>query len=344
MPEETGRPHLQSIALALLLVVLEQSDILAQLSITLYDQLVKGRPPAPEWVYEISMVWLAVGTCIVIVVASLAQDRNRADDWTIAVGVITATVLGLFSVVDAWLNDEDLKGKTVLLQVLFFFGIWLLLVLFPLLRALLKGEALLGSGVVATALCLVVAIVISIPYRWVTAELLWKLVQAGNANSANAAFDRLIYNADTLLILGATWAMAAFSAGRSFAWKLSYAVACGFAAAAYPLLFNDASDWPASYALVILGFVLLSLAALMPMWWSTARIWSGDRIALGASAALCFLACGVAMFATLGQVWNAPPLEFWSLVLVQAGAGSLIPASVFAAGRLAAAAQGRQVV
>lgn len=338
MTTETSAPHLRSVVLALVLIVLEHSDVLAQLSITLYDGLVKGRAPRPEWVYEISMVWLAVGTCIVIFVSSLAKDRNRSDDWTIATGVLAATVLAVFSVLDAWLNDEDVQASVVLLQVLFFWGVWVLLILFPLLLALVRGAALLGSGVIATALCLVVAVVLSVPYRWITAEVLWRVVKAGQATSANGAFDRLIYNADSLLILGATWSMAAFAPGRGRSWRIFYVIACACAAAAYPLLFDKPSDWPAPYPLVVSGFVALSLAGLLPMAVATGRVWAGK---LGATlGAMCatFVTCGAAMAATLGRVWDTSVQEFVALALVQAGAGALIPLAVYVAGRIAARA------
>lgn len=327
-------PHARSVFIAALLFLLgDKSDILAELAIRGYDQLLKERSPHLIWIYELSLVGLAFGTCFVIVATTFSRDRNHADDVTIAIGVVTSTIAGLLNIAEMWFDDEVKRNTETLSGFLFFYVLWLLLIIFPLLRSLVVGRTLRQSGIVGTALTLVVAALVSVVYRFFAAEVLWKSVKAGSATSANGAFDRLIFNSDTLIILGATWSVMAFFVGRSAVWKIGYLSAAGLAGMAYPLLFDNPSDWPAPYPLVVFGFTALSVAAILPMYSLTDKIWLGDTKATCRAALLCFLACALVMAGTLARVWDTGGGEFAALVLVQGGAGAFVPLSVFLAGR-----------
>ena len=331
--------HAESIFLAVLLYLLgEKSLVLAKLALHGFDRMFKGRAPSPDFVYEISLVGLMIGTALVILVSKLRQKQIKKDNLAILIGMITATFAALFNIVEV-IVDEPGKYGPVPGKALFFFVLWTVLVVLPVFAQVLqhgeKGELDL-TQLVRTVAALLFATLIGLAMRPAISAILLYGLEVKNTHSLNSAFDWMRFNSDSLIMLGAVWWVAAFGAFSREAgqkWRALYVVAAPLAGFFYAYVVsypNGDPDYNVSAARLGVGFAALSLAAILPGVWFAKGVQALDVDAVRAGAIWTFSWCATAMLLGLSFTLPLSWFEMIAISVLQGAAGACIPVAVFA--------------
>lgn len=355
MTTDTHAPtsHAESIFLAVLLFLLgEKSLVLSKLGLVAFDGIVKNRPPGDPFVYEISLVGLAVGTCAVILISTLRQRTLKKDNLAILIGLITATIAALLNIADAALFGEVDSVGDIPQRAFFFYTLWIILLILPLFDGLLKkdGQGDINlSNLVLTATVFIVALIAGQIFRPVAGAIILHGLQIEGATSLNGAHDKLRFNSDTLIVLGSVWTVSAFApfAGASARiWRWTYVLTAPIAGYFYAYVISFPGGDPShgvSAERMALGFAALSLAAIAPGMLYFRGILEGQWKVAFKCAFLTFAFCAFAMFHGLSNTQSLLTYERLSLSLLQGLAGAFVPLSVSAGVRILAWLRSRNV-
>jgi len=339
--EETKISHVESIILAVLLYLLgDKSLLLAKLVARAFTAKVDGKVPPPSpYVYEVSLFGLLIGTCLVILISRFWNNAQQKDHLEILVGLLIASIGALLNILDAALFDTDNKHGEVPTRALFFFALWIIIVLIPVLVRVFGKEKQTDLDLepllrIVTAL-LVAAVIGAIMRLGIGAVLLYGL-QVEGATKLNEAFDRMRFNSDSLVILGAVWWVAAYapssqSEGRN--WRTLYTIAAPLAAFfyAYCLSFPGGDlNHNVSADRMAVGFAALALAAILPGYWFAKEVIALNKRALFKAVVWTFALCTAAMYAGLSGTYSFNPMQRIGVSVLQGLAGACIPIAVFA--------------
>jgi hypothetical protein len=251
-------PHLRSLILAAVIYLFgEKSDVLAKLVLQAYN----GAGSSAEWAYEATMLGLAFGTALVVSISAMAQDQNRADDWTLIVGICTATLAGCLSILEVWLDPDKPVATKQLRQTLFFYVLWVFLVIAPLVRTLSRHQVLRGSGVITFVMVFVIVACLGLILEQGVDLVVWPVLQRAGVDVQGSFQDAQVFKAHTLLILVSCWAVTGFGPQADRRWRVFYAFGAVVAAFSFPVLMDKADNWR-----LILFFPALSLVSLLPLW------------------------------------------------------------------------------
>lgn len=223
--------HAWSILLAAVLFLLgEKSLILSQLGLRIYD----GKPSDDGAAFEIALAGLAIGTAAVVFLTVMYRQIAKQDAVAIVTCLVTATLAGLINIGEAvWIKPLT-SNSQVVYQGLFFFALWLLLLPMPYFTSVIVNSTPDGRPLKLLAtitLALVLAVVAGAVFRFFSGLLLFEAFPNPAAEHREAAFDRLQFEPDMLIMLGATWIAATFLPRRGLPWRLVYATLapiCGF--------------------------------------------------------------------------------------------------------------------
>ncbi|UES60209.1 hypothetical protein GFK91_31305 (plasmid) [Roseibium aggregatum] len=317
--------HAWSILLAAVLFLLgEKSLVLAQFGLRIYE----GEPSKDAAAFEIALAGLAVGTAAVVFLTVMYRDVAKKDAVAIITGLVIATLAALINIGEAvWIKPLT-SNPQIVYQALFFFALWLLLLPLPYFTSVIVNGTPDGRPLklLATiALALVFAAIVGAVFRFFSGLLLFEAFPNPAAEHREAAFDRLQFEPDMLIMLGSTWIAATFLPRCGLPWRLVYAALapiCGYGYGA--LLTNNSFSW-------ILAYAVLSAAALLPcllLWPSTG--WP-TRKRLCLIVVLTCAACAVSMYFGFARPQHLSGAEQITLSLLQGLAGVLLVVCAVAA-------------
>ena len=334
-PVDLEQSHVWSVLLAALLFLLgEKSVVLAQLGLLVWD----NGTSKESAVFEIALAGLAIGTAAVIAISVVFHQPARRDAVAIATGLITATLAALLTILEAiWITPlkEDPNAPY---DALFFYGLWLLLVPLPFLASMMKTRSLDGRPLKMLAticLSLLLAAAAGIVLRNGSKHLLLRIFPNPEARDAESAFDRLQYEPDMLIMLGATWIAATLLplAGRT--WRVAYTALAPASGYAYAVVAALGAKNPVEidhYRCA--AYAAMSTAALLP----SVIIWPlkgwPTRVRLVMIGCLTALGCGLTMFVGLALPQDISEVEMVVLSVIQGLAGAVLFACCVLAFRL----------
>lgn len=316
--EKDERGHGWSILLAAILFLLgEKSLTIAKFGLLVYD----GGESKSTAAFEISLAGLAIGTAAVIFLSVLFRNIAKQDAVAIVTGLVVATLAALFNIGEAiWLEpvSDDLK---VPFQALFFYALWLLLLPVPLLASMGINGMVDGRPLklIATiALALIIAAAGGAAFRWLSGYFLFTAFPQEGVTNRELAYDRLQFEPDMLIMLGATWIAATFLPRCGWGWRLAYVVfapICGYAYAA--LLSGSGVDRALAYA-------ALSASAILPclLLWPSAGWPNRSRmLVIAVSTGVC---CFLSMLVGFASAMDVSGAEKIALSLLQGLAGMVL--------------------
>lgn len=317
--------HAWSILLAAILFLLgEKSLILAQFGLRIYD----GEPSKDAAAFEIALAGLAVGTAAVVFLTVMYRDVAKKDAVAIVTGLVIATLAALINIGEAvWIKPLTSNSRMVY-QSLYFFALWLLLLPLPYFASMLVNGTPDGQPLkllATTTLALLFAAIVGAVFRFFSGLLLFNAFPNPAADHREAAFDRLQFEPDMLIMLGATWIAATFLPSCGLPWRLVYAAfapICGYGYGA--LLTNSGFSR-------ILAYAAVSAAALLPcllLWPSTG--WP-TRKRLLLIVVLTGAGCAVSMYFGFARPLHLSGSERLTLSLLQGLAGVLLVVCAVAA-------------
>ncbi len=310
--------HAWSILLAAILFLLgEKSLILAQFGLRIYD----GEASKDSAAFEIALAGLAIGTAAVVFLSVMYRDVAKKDAVAIVSGLVIATLAALINIGEAvWIKPLT-SNPQIVYQALFFFALWLLLLPLPYFTSVIVNGTPDGRPIKLLAtitLALVFAAVAGAVFRFFSGLLLFEAFPNPAAEHREAAFDRLQFEPDMLIMLGSTWIAATFLPRCGLLFRLAYAALapiCGYGYGA--LLTNTGFDGNLAYA-------VLSAAALLPcllLWPSTG--WPTQK-RLFFIVTLTGAGCAVSMYFGFARPQNLSGFEQITLSLLQGLAGVLL--------------------
>lgn len=325
--DQNVQGHAWSILLAAILFLLgEKSLILAQLGLRLYN----GKTSSESAAFEIALAGLAIGTAAVVFLTVTFRDIAKQDAIAIVAGLVTASLAALINICEALWIKPLTSNPQMVHQALFFFALWVLLLPLPYFSSMVLNGTPDGRPLklLATiALALLCAAVVGAIFRVFSGLVLFTFFPNPAAGNREAAFDRLQFAPDMLIMLGATWIAATFLPRLGRGWRLLYAALAPICGYGYGVFLSD-GEYSRN-----LAYAALSASALLPclsLWPATG--WP-SRKRLIQIVALTGVACSISMYVGFARALNLSGLEQIVLALLQGLAGALLVLCAVAAFR-----------
>ena len=310
--------HAWSILLAAVLFLLgEKSLVIAKIGLRIYD----GRTSTDSAAFEMALVGLAVGTAAVIVLSVIFRRIVKHDAIAIVTGLVIATLAALLNIAETAFLNPLVGHPHMASRAMYFYIIWFTLLPLPFFVSMVTNDSVEGRPLklLATiALAFVLSTVVGAMFRRISGLLLFEMFPNQNASSPELAFDRLQYEPDVLIMLGATWIAAAILPRAGVVWRTGYAILSPSFGYAYGVILTDGDIGRC------LAYAALSGAAIMPclLLWPS-RDWP-DSKRVFAIVLLTVATCALAMSFGFAVALPVTTSEKIVLSLLQGVAGILL--------------------
>lgn len=315
LPKESV--HAWSIVLAALLFLLgDKSLLIARLGLRLYD----GQPSSDAAEFEIALVGLAIGTAAVLLLSVWFREVAKQDAIAIVTGLLLSTISALLNIVEAAWLEVPLSNLQVITQAMFFYALWALLFLIPFCASSLMNRGVDGRTLklIATIACaLVLATATGALFRAFSGWYLLTVFETSASGGREGAFDKLQYEPDVLIMLGATWIAATFLPRSGLVWRVAYVFAAPVFGYCYGLILSTGEFHRC------VAYAAMSTAAIWP-WFliSPFNSWPNSK-RLGAIFLTTSIACAAAMHLGFSILEANSAYENVALSILQGLAGAL---------------------